>query len=116
MNHGYATHTPTGQQYDATGRLIHVQTWLAKEAAGVELAHRGLEATARARALFDAKGLPWRLHVAMGEPAERILEHAARLGELQGAAPVAHSCTDRVMKISHQSAPTAFVQPERILK
>ena len=59
--------------------LIHVQPWLSKEAAETELAHQGLEATARARAALDAKGLPWRLHMAMGEPAERILEQAAQL-------------------------------------
>lgn len=59
--------------------LVHVQPWLSKEAAEAELAHRALGATARARALLDAKGLPWRLHVAMGDPAGRILEHAVRL-------------------------------------
>lgn len=59
--------------------LIHVQPWLSKEAAEAELAHRALGATARARGLLDAGGLPWRLHVAMGEPAEHILELAGRL-------------------------------------
>ena len=59
--------------------LIHVQPWLSKEAAETELAHLGLEATSRARTTLDAEGLPWRLHVAMGEPAERILEQAAQL-------------------------------------
>lgn len=59
--------------------LVQVQPWLAKEAAETELAHRALAATARARSLLDARGLPWRLHVAMGNPAERILERAAQL-------------------------------------
>lgn len=59
--------------------LVHVQPWLAREAADAELANRALGATARARALLDARGLPWRLHVAMGEPAERILERALQL-------------------------------------
>ena len=59
--------------------LIHVQPWLSREAAEAELAHRALGATARARGLLDARGLPWRLHVAMGDPAERILERAAEL-------------------------------------
>lgn len=59
--------------------LVHVQPWLAKEAAEAELAHRALAATARARAALDADGLPWRLHVAMGEPAERILALSAQL-------------------------------------
>lgn len=59
--------------------LVHVQPWLSKEAAEAELAHRGLGATARARALLDAAGLPWRLHVLMGDPAERILERAVQV-------------------------------------
>ena len=59
--------------------LIHAPPWLSKEAAETELAHQGLEATARARAALDAKGVPWRLHVVMGEPAERILEQATQL-------------------------------------
>ncbi len=59
--------------------LVHVQPWLAKEAAEAELAHRALGATARARDLLDAKGLPWRLHVALGEPAQRIIHRAVRI-------------------------------------
>ncbi|MBI3150473.1 MAG: universal stress protein [Betaproteobacteria bacterium] len=57
--------------------LLNVQPWLSKEAAEAELAARGLAATASARELIEARGLPWRLHVSMGEPAERILERAA---------------------------------------
>ena len=59
--------------------LVHIQPWLAKEAAEAELAHRALGATARARDLLDAKGLSWRLHVALGEPAERIIHRAVRI-------------------------------------
>ena len=59
--------------------LVHVQPWLSKEAAEAELAHRGLGATARARDMLDAAGQPWRLHVALGEPAERIIARAAQL-------------------------------------
>jgi nucleotide-binding universal stress UspA family protein len=59
--------------------LVHVQPWLSKEAAEAELAHRALGATARARATLAAAGLPWRLHVALGDPAENILEQAVRL-------------------------------------
>lgn len=59
--------------------LIHVQPWLAKEAAESELAHRALGATARARATLDAAGLPWRLHVMLGDAAERITEKAVEL-------------------------------------
>lgn len=62
-----------------TLHLINVQPWLSKEAAEAELAHRALAATARARAELDAAGLPWRLHIAMGDPAERILALAAQL-------------------------------------
>lgn len=59
--------------------LVQVQPWLAKEAANAEFANRALGATARARALLDARGLPWRLHVAMGDPAERIIDRAVQL-------------------------------------
>lgn len=59
--------------------IIQVQPWLSKEAAEAELSRRALEATARARSLLDSQGLPWRLHVAMGDPAERILDTAERL-------------------------------------
>ena len=60
--------------------LIHVEQWLSKEAAEAELALRALQATARARAKLDSAGQPWRLHVAMGEPAESILALAGHLG------------------------------------
>jgi len=59
--------------------LVHVQPWLSKEAAEAELAHRALGATARARATLDAAGLPWRLHVVLGDPAERIIHRAVRI-------------------------------------
>ncbi len=59
--------------------LVHVQPWLSKEAAEAELAHRALDATARARAKLDGAGLPWRLHVAMGDPADCILEWVVQL-------------------------------------
>ena len=59
--------------------LIHVQTWLSREAAELELAPRALEATARARLALDTAGVPWRLHVALGDPAERIIERALQL-------------------------------------
>jgi nucleotide-binding universal stress UspA family protein len=59
--------------------LVHVQPWLAKEAAEAELAHRAWLATERARALLDAKGHPWRLHVVMGNVAEGILHLADQL-------------------------------------
>lgn len=60
--------------------LIHVQPWLSKEAADSELAPRALGCTARARATLDAAGLPWRLHIVLGDPAHCIIDHANRLG------------------------------------
>lgn len=59
--------------------LVNVQSWLSKEAAEEELLHRGWAATANARAMLDAAGQPWRLHVAMGEAAENIAALADRL-------------------------------------
>lgn len=59
--------------------LVNVQPWLGKEAAEAGLAHRAWLATAKARALLDAQGHPWRLHAAMGEPAEQIMALATRL-------------------------------------
>lgn len=60
--------------------LVNVQHWLSREAAESEFAQRGWHATERARALLDAAGLPWRLHLAMGDAGENILRHAAQLG------------------------------------
>jgi nucleotide-binding universal stress UspA family protein len=59
--------------------LVHVQPWLSKEAAEAELAHRAWLATERARALLDAEGHPWRLHVVMGDVAKGILHLAVQL-------------------------------------
>lgn len=60
--------------------LAHVQPWLSKEAAESELATRGWAASSEARALLDAAGRPWRLHVAMGEVADTLIGLASRLG------------------------------------
>ncbi len=59
--------------------LVHVQAWLSKEAAETELGQRAWVATERARVLLDANGCAWRLHVEMGEAAERISNLATRL-------------------------------------
>lgn len=69
--------------------LINVQHWLAKEAAESELARRGWDATLDARALLDAAGQPWRLHVTMGEAADCIAALATRL-ECQGIVVGSH--------------------------
>ncbi len=60
--------------------LLNVQPWLSKEAAESGLAERGWLASAQARALLAAKGLPWRLKIAMGQTAEHIVASAQRLG------------------------------------
>jgi len=60
--------------------LVKVEPWLSKEAADHELPPRAWTATAAARALLDAGRHPWRLHVAMGETAERIVAVAKNLG------------------------------------
>lgn len=81
-----------GQLADAKAcalHLVHVQPWLSREAAETVLAERALEATAPARELLDTAGLPWRLHVAMGEPADRILELTSHL-EAVGVAIGSH--------------------------
>lgn len=60
--------------------LVSVQPWLSKEAAENELSCRGWEATSAARTLLDDSGIPWRLHVLMGEAAEHIVALADQLG------------------------------------
>lgn len=60
--------------------LVHVQPWLVKEAAEVELPRRGRHATAAARAFLDEAGVPWQAHVRMGEAAEEIVALAEALG------------------------------------
>ena len=60
--------------------LVHVQGWLAREAAEAELALRCWAASAPARAELDARGQAWRLHGVMGEVAEGIVSLAQELG------------------------------------
>ncbi len=60
--------------------VVHVQPWLSKEAAEIELPRRGWAATAQARQLLDAASVPWRLHVVMGEGAPQIASVADALG------------------------------------
>ena len=62
--------------------LVNVQPWMSKEAAQLDLGQRGWASTAPARAWLDARGFSWRLHVLMGEPAERIAEQAQSLSSL----------------------------------
>lgn len=68
------------QMHGGALHLVNVQPWLSKEAAETELAPRAWAASEKARVLLDAKGLPWRLHVAMGDTAEHIVALAKRLG------------------------------------
>lgn len=62
--------------------LVNVQSWLSKEAAETQLVRYGWEATEQARGLLNAAGIPWRLHVVMGEDATSIVELADILGSL----------------------------------
>lgn len=57
-----------------------VHHWLSTEAAETELAHRGWATSADARALLDARGFAWRLHVLMGEPAKCLVQLTESLG------------------------------------
>jgi nucleotide-binding universal stress UspA family protein len=59
--------------------LVTVLPWLSKEAAETELARRGWAVAAEACAMLDANALGWRLHVLMGEPADRLIQHAQAL-------------------------------------
>lgn len=72
--------------------LVHVHPWLVKEAAEVELARRGWHTTAAARARMDEAGIPWRLHVRMGEAAKEIVTLAEQLGS-RGIAIGSHGLT-----------------------
>ncbi|MBU0752993.1 MAG: universal stress protein [Gammaproteobacteria bacterium] len=69
-----------GQMPGCALHLLNVEPWLSKEAAEHELAQRAWTTTAAARALLDAGSHPWRLHVAMGETAERIVAVAQSTG------------------------------------
>ena len=60
--------------------LVHVESWLNKEAAETELARRGWAATTNARQLLDASGIHWRLYALMGEGAPEIASLANELG------------------------------------
>ncbi len=59
--------------------LIDVVHWRSKEAAE-ELPALGLEETRAAREIMDAAGVPWRLHVVMGETAATVVSRAEALG------------------------------------
>lgn len=72
--------------------LVHVQGWLVKEAAEVELPRRGWHATAAARAFLDEAGVPWHVHVRMGDAAEQIVSLAGALGS-RGIAIGSHGLT-----------------------
>jgi len=60
--------------------LVHVESWLNKEAAQKELVRRGWAATKNARQLLDASGIPWRVFALMGEGAPEIANLAEELG------------------------------------
>jgi nucleotide-binding universal stress UspA family protein len=60
--------------------VVNVQHWLSKEAAESSLMNLGLAATDAAWSLLQAAGVPWRLHIVMGEAADSIVALAERLG------------------------------------
>ena len=68
------------QEKGAGVDLVHVQSWLSKEAAETELPQRGWDATAQARQLLDAASIRWHLHVVMGDGAPEIARLADALG------------------------------------
>ena len=59
--------------------VVNVQHWMSKEAAETELLNQGLAATHDAWDVLDHAGLPWRLHILMGEAADRIVALADTL-------------------------------------
>jgi nucleotide-binding universal stress UspA family protein len=67
-----------GQRVD----IVHVQSWLSKEAAEVELARQGWALSASARQRLDRAAIAWQLHVHMGEAAADIAQLAERLDSL----------------------------------
>lgn len=69
--------------------LVHIHTWLNKEAAETELPKRGWAATAKARQLVESASVRWRLHVVMGEAAPEIVALADALGS-RGIATGSH--------------------------
>lgn len=60
--------------------LVHVESWLNKEAAETELARRSWAVMTTARQLLDASRIRWRLHALMGEGASEIASLADQLG------------------------------------
>jgi nucleotide-binding universal stress UspA family protein len=65
---------------DCTLHVVNVQHWMSKEAAESELMNQGLAATDAAWALLDKEGVPWCLHIVMGEAADSIVALADSLG------------------------------------
>jgi len=82
----------TASEPGASVDLVHVHSWLVKEAAEIELPRRGWHATATARAIMEKAGITWRLHVRMGEAADQIVALAQELGSC-GIAIGSHGLT-----------------------
>ncbi|MEF7612783.1 universal stress protein [Aquincola sp. MAHUQ-54] len=76
----------------ATVDLVHVQPWLVKEAAEAGMLPRAWHASAAARALVERADIGWRLHVRMGDAAERIVALSRELGS-RGIAIGSHGLT-----------------------
>lgn len=65
---------------DCMLHVVNVQHWMSKEAAESELMNQGLAATDAAWSLLDKAGVPWCLHITMGEAADSIVSLAGSLG------------------------------------
>ena len=60
--------------------LVHVESWLNKEAAETELVRHGWAVMTTARQLLDASHIHWRLYALMGDGAPQIASLAYQLG------------------------------------
>lgn len=69
-----------GQFKSCRVHVANVQHWLSKEAAETELLDRGWQAAAGSVARIEESGLPWQLHLTMGDAAPSIAALASRLG------------------------------------
>jgi nucleotide-binding universal stress UspA family protein len=113
---------PAGRTMTACAlHLVSVQPWLSREAAEANSRSRAWHTTARARALLDAHGQPWRLHVAMGETAEQIAcsRRAPRLFPSSSSAAVGLGFSETLLlgsltsKLMHLSPrPVMVVAPD----
>lgn len=65
---------------DCVLHVVNVQHWMSKEAAESGFLYEGQRATDVAKAMLEQAGLPWNLHILMGDPAGCIVALADTLG------------------------------------